>query len=71
MKENFLGNQDQWENRIERLAYMVQDGDVTVEQAESFMNSKPVLYGKMVQKQGSQSDLFSTPESAGSHRGAL
>ncbi len=71
MKDNFLGSPDQWEARAERMAIMMFDGKVPEIEAEELCNSKPNLYGKIVQKQGTQSDLFSTPESPASSRGAL
>ncbi len=35
----------QAENREHKLAYMIQDGDVTEEQAHAWMDTKPAEYG--------------------------
>lgn len=71
MRENFLGSPDQWEARAERMAIMMFDGKVPEIEAEEFCNSNPSQYGKIIQKQGTQSDLFGTPESIAGSRGAL
>lgn len=71
MKENFLGSPDQRESRAERMAIMIFDGKVPEKEAEEFCNSNPSQYGKIIQKQGTQSDLFGMPESPASVKGAL
>ncbi len=43
----------QEEERLHRLAYIVQDGDVTEEEAHRYMDSKPWLYG-VRESQGQQ-----------------
>ena len=48
---------DQVENRDHKLAYIVQDGDVTEEQAHAWMDTLPAEYGRREQAL-TQQDIF-------------
>ena len=52
LPKNFIGTADQFEDRQHRIAYMVQDGDVTEEQAEKHCDDFPFQYGLRETKQG-------------------
>ena len=48
---------DQAENRDHKLAYIVQDGDVTEEEAHAWMNTLPHEYGRR-EHAFTQQDIF-------------
>ena len=52
MPKNFIGTPEQFEDRQHRIAYMVQDGDVSEEQAEKYCDEHPFQYGLRETKQG-------------------
>jgi len=36
---------DQAENRYERVAYIIQDGEISIADAENYCDTRPNLYG--------------------------
>lgn len=50
MRTDFIGTNDQWVTRQERIGIMVFDGKIPEQEAINFCNERPVLYG--YQKKG-------------------